>query len=973
MTAPRRASTLSSVLRFVIILAAPFVAAGAQTGVVVGRVTDRGSAQPVEAVRVQIGTLAGATDSRGNYTIRNVPVGPQPIRTIRIGFRPETRSLTVVAGDSVRADFTLIQSAVELDQIVVTGTGGAVEKKKIGSSLGIVDMASLQDQLPVSSIGNALAAKVPGLRSVSGGGGAGGAQDLRIRGITSFSLNQRPVIYIDGVRADTRASEWTNVAGMACCAFAGGNQTDRMNDLNPNDIERIEVLKGAAAATLYGSEASNGVIQIFTKKGKSDSRPNWSLSVSSGFDRLRDNLPTKLFPKFSGPADSTGYRQQALDANNLIENGLHQSYDVNVQGGGTRSSYFISGGFLDHKGSIQPNGETRGNLRLNLDFSPNDKWTIDSHSSFVRNQVDEVQAGNNWSALLGNAMNGNPRNATKARPYGEAWMPVSDIQKIQTTSQVNRWTGGLTARYAWRENFTHRVTVGLDAVDDEAGRFYPFSGDYGTAGVTKGQRNVGYRNYSSYTADYLGQFTFTLPGGVGSDLSFGGNGLWDYERRNMAVGNEFPGPGVTTVTSSAKTTAGENYAESITIGTFLQDRLSIADRLFITLGLRTDGNSAFGENFGFKKYPKADVAWVASQHGFFPSFVNSVKLRAAIGQAGKAPRAFDKFTTFTSRAVFAGTPGVVPDNPGNADLRPETSTETEAGIEAAFLNDRIGIDASVYRQITKDAIINRSNPPSLGFQAAKRINIGEVRNNGWELSLNLIPLQTHRFEWSSSIRADGNHNKVTDLGGVILGGNTVRAGYPVNGVWARVVTSFRVDTVAGKPTPRTFLSDTSLYFGPPLPTFNGSLSNTLRFGNFQLYGLIGMERGAFFSNGDRPYRVRQGGSDEYLQFLNADGSTTFKADSVASWWATQDATEKRDNVRIREISLSWSLPEHLSSRFGFGRTAITVAGQNLMWWDDCHCVDPNMVYNAGESFGLTSGFLAQPSPRQFRVSVRTRF
>jgi hypothetical protein len=134
-----------------------------------------------------------------------------------------------------------------------------------------------------------------------------------------------------------------------------------------------------------------------------------------------------------------------------------------------------------------------------------------------------------------------------------------------------------------------------------------------------------------------------------------------------------------------------------------------------------------------------------------------------------------------------------------------------------------------------------------------------------------------------------------------------------------------------------------------------------------------MERGAFFSNGDRPYRVRQGGSDEYLQFLNADGTTTFKADSVASWWALQDAIEKRDNVRLREISLSWSLPEHLSGRFGFGRTAITVAGQNLMWWDDCHCVDPNMVYNAGESFGLTSGFLAQPSPRQFRVSVRTRF
>jgi hypothetical protein len=137
--------------------------------------------------------------------------------------------------------------------------------------------------------------------------------------------------------------------------------------------------------------------------------------------------------------------------------------------------------------------------------------------------------------------------------------------------------------------------------------------------------------------------------------------------------------------------------------------------------------------------------------------------------------------------------------------------------------------------------------------------------------------------------------------------------------------------------------------------------------------MLTMERGGFFSNGDRPYRVRQGGSDEFLQFLNPDGTSTFKSDSVASWWATQDATEKRDNVRLRELSLTWSLPDGLSNRLGFGRTTLTASGLNLMWWDDCHCVDPNMVYNAGESFGITSGFLAQPAPRQFRVSVRTRF
>src|SRR5205814_8160197 len=156
----------------------------------------------------------------------------------------------------------------------------------------------------VTDVGLALAAKVTGLRSVSVGGGAGAARDLRIRGTASFSLSQRPVVYIDGVGVDTRAKEWTNAQGIgnkiACCAFAGGTSTDRLNDLNPDDIERVEVLKGAAAATLYGSEATNGVIQIFTKRGKNDSRPSWSFNVASGLDRLQPNLPTKLFLLFNG-------------------------------------------------------------------------------------------------------------------------------------------------------------------------------------------------------------------------------------------------------------------------------------------------------------------------------------------------------------------------------------------------------------------------------------------------------------------------------------------------------------------------------------------------------------------------------------------------------------------------------------------------------------------------------------------------
>ncbi|MGH9886174.1 MAG: TonB-dependent receptor domain-containing protein, partial [bacterium] len=661
------------------------------------------------------------------------------------------------------------------------------------------------------------------------------------------------VVYVDGVRIDTRATEWTGatgIKGLACCSFAGGTSTDRLNDLNPDDIERVEVLKGAAAATLYGSEASNGVIQIFTKHGKGESRPAWNFGVTGGFDKNRTNLPTKLFPNFTGPADSTGFRQRARDANDLIESGPYQGYELSVQGGGVRSNYYASGGLVNEQGSIQPNWDKRGNLRLNLAFLPTDRWTIEARSAYAHNHVAELQAGNNWTALLGNALNGDPRKATKLRPYGEAWVPVADIKRMDTFSNADRWTGGITASYAMRENFTHKITAGIDQVAEEKGRFFPFTGDYGSAGVTLGQKDLGYRDYTNLTIEYLGTLNIRPFHGIGSDISFGAQGLKEQERLNMAVGNQFAGPGVSTVTAASTTTGAEGFSERVNVGFHLQDRFSFGDRLFATIGLRVDGNSAFGENYGFKKFPKADISWIASQYAFIPKWISSLKLRGAIGQAGKAPGAFDKFTTFSARSVFAGTPGVVPENPGNVDLRPETSTELESGIESGFFNDRLGIETSIYWQFTKDAIVGVPNPPSLGFGASRKVNIGRLDNHGWDASFNYLAVSSRKFDWTTSLRFDGNNNKVISLGGVQLAGNAVREGYPVQGVWARPATGYSV--VAGKPV--TTRGDTAVYFGPPFATLNSSIGNTFHFGPFQAYALFTISRGASFGNGDRPYR-----------------------------------------------------------------------------------------------------------------------
>jgi len=604
-------------------------------------------------------------------------------------------------------------------------------------------------------------------------------------------------------------------------------------------------------------------------------------------------------------------------------------------------------------------------------------------SSYTRNIVNELQAGNNWTALLGNAMNGNPRSATASRPFGEAWVPVSDIQNMETKSDADRWTGGVTLAYTMNPNLTHRVTFGTDVVNEQKARFFPYAGSYGPAGVINGQRNIGVRNYRTTTVDYLSTLNFSLPFDIESNFSIGGQGFWEAQRLNIAVGNQFPGPGVSTVAAAAVTTGGEAFTETINLGLLAQNRFAWKDRLFVTVGFRLDGNSAFGADYGFQQYPKVDFSYDLSQHEkLLPSFVSALRVRGAIGQAGKFPGPFDSFQSYGAQPVFEDVPGIVPLNPGNSDLRPELTTERELGFEIGLFDDRLGLEVSGYHAETKDAIVSRPFAPSQGFNQAQRVNIGAIENRGWEASIKYLVISTTDFDWNAGINMDGNKNKVLDLGGVTLPGTAIRVGYPVQAVWGQKPNGFSVVTTgtscAGQPIqswgcPTTTRTAAAEYFGPPLPTFNGSLTSTVRYKTLSMYALIGTERGAWFGNGDRPYRIRQGGSDEYLSALGPNGELTFRADSIRQWSSILSHFDKRDNIRLREVSLTWQVPERISSLFRTGRTSVSLAGQNLMWWDNCSCVDPNMNWAGADSFTINSGFLAQPAPRQYRLQIRTRF
>lgn len=962
----------------------------AQDGTVTGQVTAATTGQPINGAQItimdtQLGVLANAS---GRFLINNVPAGTHTVQVVYVGYGTATEEVTVTSGGTASVNFALEVSAVAMDELIVTGTAGAVERRKLGTSAASLNVTDVAEVTPLSDFSQTLEGRIPGVRSIGTVGGVGAGRELRIRGTDSFSLGQRPVIYIDGVRVDSRQQEWGSGAGGAwfgttCCAFSGGAGEDRLSDLSPDEIERVEVLKGPAASTLYGSEASGGVIQIFTKRGRSNSPANFALTVNTGFNRHRENFPTSLRSNFQGP-DGT----YAWDPNEtLIENGLINSYDLTVDGGGEEITYFVSGGFSFEEGSIKPNDQKKANLRVNLNWTAGENLTVGVTSGYVRNKIYSLQSGNNWLGIYTNALLTNPLNATAEEPYGGGLdVNVEDAQAISTYSDTDRWTGSITLNYTPLPNFTHRATVGLDAVNDQKTRTMPFGRNYTYIG-RQGERNIGYRNARKFTADYIGNLDYTLPllDGLSGTLAFGSQGYWDITSYSMATGRGFAGEGVTTVSGAALNIGAESFLEELNIGAFVQNRFDF-DNLFITTAVRVDGNSAFGENYGFQVYPKADVAYNLSDN-MLPGLISSAKVRGAVGMAGKAPGAFAQFQTYTPNTVLNDLAGVSPNNPGNDALEPENKIEYEGGIELGLWNDRIGVDATYWHAVTQNALLGIPLPPSEGFSSSRLQNVGEILNKGIEVAMNTTILDRSSFRWSSGVNFEWIHNEILDLGDAAFpdslpvysaDGQLLRwdhymrlgglwQGLPIFEVTSRVITGW-------DPTTRKHSrSDYNTYVGNDQPSTLASFSNDFAIGqSIRMAVQLRGEWGAVMRNSDRGYGVRQLAYDEYLSLLASDGSATPASDSLLDRFRLLYPIDKRDHIRLQEVSINYALPAELMSAIGLGRSSITVAGYNLHWWDDCHCPDPNQQYRGGDDFS-TSPFLGVPQPRRFLVSFRTRF
>jgi TonB-dependent starch-binding outer membrane protein SusC len=783
------------------------VGAAQQPGTIVGQVIDGRTHRPVAGVQIHLpGPRIGAlTREDGRYIVPSVPAGRQVVRATIIGYATVDRAVEVGAGETVTVNFELAQRTIGLDEIVVTGAGQATERRRLGNSIAAIDMTPLETA-PVANLSEILTGREPGVIGLPSSGLAGTGARIRIRGSASLVQTNEPIVYIDGVRVDRGA-------GMAPGVFStsgdsGEGTPSRLDDLSPDAIERIEILKGAAAATLYGTQASNGVIQIFTKRGQAGA-PRWNLRIEQGFSHFPDRFePLAGFVVGQEPSSRphgndvgvTGVRERwGIDVqpyevfthnelNQLFETGHHQIYSLSVDGGTSAVTYYANlrrqmddGPFGPNRGFQQPGFRLANDVHertqgtANLMIFPRDNLRLRVSGMYIEGYNEAPSNNNNIFGVLSGAIMSRPELASEA-PAGSfrgnyfgspAFATTRELMHRRHLTELQRAAGSVSASYAATSSVDLEATFGVDFVNRHGATMIPFGWDVDgmTGSNVQGFRTVGDGNHRELSLDVKGTWNTEFGSDWTSSLLVGAQGFVSTSKNSGGTGQEFAGLGLDIAGAGRVQTVFETFLEEASTGVFVQEQLGFRNFLFLTGGLRYDEHSAFGETAGGAFYPKASVSVVPSDMERWRSDrISTLRFRSAIGQSGLQPGAFDKFTTFIPLAAETG-PGVAPGNLGNEDLKPEISTEWEVGSEIGFFNDRASLDVTYWNRTVKDVLVDRQFAPSGGFRFRQLDNIGEMNAYGFDIGTRAIVASSPRM--SLSVFANGAYlrERITDMGG----------------------------------------------------------------------------------------------------------------------------------------------------------------------------------------------------------------
>ncbi len=1017
-------------------------------GTVRGTVTDAATLRGLANARVILVSEGFVqeetrTNADGVYVMRGVPAGQYSLQFTLIGYSRMEQPVTVTVGQETVLDVAATQAAIQLDALVVTGTAGRTERREIGNAVTSIDVTDLTEVSPIANIQELLNARSPGLTMYKRSGLTGTSSNVQIRGAGSLNASYAPVYYIDGIRFDGNPRPPLNDnLSNATVQFRSP-----LEFIDPADIERIEVIKGPAASTLYGADAAGGVIQIITKKGtRGADRVQWSASFELTQSEWVKETPTTYkectpsrqtsssYPGCVDPSSVvwegpdgpvTGIPEQDILRDDawggsfvLTDNPLQRhpralreanGYDVKLsaRGGGQLFNYYMSFNRMDEEGVFFNNFQDRTGGRANFEWTPTGTLSLGLNMGYTRYHAALPLSDNASSGLLRNAYRGEARarvrdDSDETPGFRGASPDKSNSYDYQMREE--RTTLGLTANFNPWPWFENRFVVGLDKYDVRETQFYQVDSlCWWGEPECGGQITQRLPLTHTWTADYSGSIRFRLSPALTSRFSGGMQLNSRQYRRFTTTGTGLVASNINLVGSASTTEASEGFEEQTSLGFFVQEQIGWRDKLYGTVALRIDDNSAFGSDFSLVAYPKFSLSYIISEEDFFNlGFVNDLKLRFAWGQAGNAPAPFTADRTYQQeKATVDGdaSGGLVTSEFGNPDLKAETGSEWEAGFDASLFGGLLGLEATYYNQRTNDALMSIPDAPSTGFNGTHLVNIGTVQNVGFEMLATISPVRSPNLSWDMTLTFATNKNELESFGGtrdeVQFGAFTNsqrhREGYPLGGFWsvdARRDASgniiFPIDLTDTCVWPDSEDPDgrggscEEAYVGPPTPTRELGLASTFTlFGNLRVFAHLDYKGGHYQLCAICSINNR---SEENTWMRN----DPLRSDTSDAYWESRQTVEyiqQADFLKLREVALSYTLPASWGGPFGAGRWTINLAARNL-WTATKYDGpgDPEVLWaprGGGES-GRNSNFetldyASVPPPRRISASISVNF
>lgn len=854
----------------------------------------------------------------------------------------------------------------QLDEVVVTGQGADISKRRLASNVTSIKGSELEN-IPSSRFDQLLQSKLPNAQIRLTGGQSGATSIIRARGVNSAFVNSTPIIYVDGVRMDN----------LNTVAALGGGSTQgaaisSIADIPMDNIDRVEYINGGAATTLYGSDAANGVIQIFTKKG-TRSGTSITAEVQMGVEKSTNDFL---------------YFKRTRDL--LFETGLFQKYHLAINGGSDKFGYSFSGNYLNSSGVMLHNQNRNRKIDFTSGFrAPLGKnVTYESSFTFVNNQYKRNRNGNQggytglWFAESGASSITGPRFNNKLDELTDSAFRVmkayvDEAERLQNDQiRVNRFTTSQTFKYTPFKNLVIKAAGGIDyrAMRDQVFQTNQYiSHTTGNQVNDQGSISNNERKYMGITLELNAQHTWNT-----RNFSFittvGGQFFRTDDQQVSYTGTNIR-DGARIIRDAAVRTGNEFYAEIVNYGIYLQENIGYKNKLFLDLGLRGDGNPAFGKNIGIQYYPKAGLSYMISEEPWFEGLthvISSARLRGSFGIAGNLPPSWANERTITFLG-FLGDQAAFFGQPGNDNLKPEKTHTAEGGIDLSFLQDRIRFSAGYYRSITKDALFYVPATPSTGQSQSQLFNVGEILNRGWEFNTVLVPVKTK--DWTASVNLSVNtlHNRVLSSGGV--------APFNINGFSARTIQTvvqegFPVGFIRGNYG--TFNKDGVLentvaqsYLGTTIPDLFGSMGLNVQYRNFQLFANADYQAGAYANNWDAQFRFNYGAANSGIPQGEIDKNGRL------NWLSfTNMFIEKTDFIKVRTIGLLYTLKSASRTSAIKGLTIGLSAVNPLNFASSSFDPEATISGAAQGQGGATTGgisYATYSAPRQFIGSVRFNF